>query len=155
MVCYKSCYIAFIFLIASLYISLKTDKEGIIKPFVDKLTTEQKINYNIIRNNRHKIYTNGLMYGFVISIIIGVSLYSIGMYKNLIFSICFILSTMLVFSYLYYIITPKKSIINELDNKEQRDAWFKVYRHMQVNYHIGLGLGIIGGGIYGLSICRK
>ena len=31
-----------------------------------------------------------------------------------------------------------------LESREQREAWLKIYKHCQYNYHLGLILGIVG-----------
>jgi SNF family Na+-dependent transporter len=153
--CKTSCYIASIFMIASIYTSLKTDKEGIIKPLVDKLTPQQKVNYDKIRDDRRNIYMKGLLYGLLLGLFMiyinNKSLFSLVDISN---NGCYILSIMLVVSYLYYILSPKKSIITDLHNSKQRDAWYKVYKHMQFNYHTGAVLAIIGGAIYGWQYCK-
>lgn len=153
--CYKSCYIALIFFIASLYTTLRTDKEGLIKTLKETLTPQQLLHYEAIRSNRRSIYMKGLLYGLLIALLLS---YING--KSILSTIsissngCYIMSIMLVVSYLYYIITPKETIITKLHSSKQREAWYDVYRNMQVNYHIGIVLGIIGGGIYGYQLCK-
>ena len=47
-------------------------------------------------------------------------------------------------NYLYYILSPKTTyMVQHLDNKDQIDEWLKIYRTMQVKYHVGLVLGIL------------
>ena len=153
--CKSNCYVSFIFLLASIYVSLKTDKEGVIKPLENILTSYQLDEYKKVRDDRRSIYMKGLLYGLTVGLVL---IYLKGGIKDILSNVisgsCYILSVMLVVSYLYYILSEKKSIITILDNKKQREAWYKVYRHMQVNYHTGILLGIIGGGIYGWQYCN-
>ena len=44
-------------------------------------------------------------------------------------------------------------MIIHLDKEEQRVEWQKIYRSMQLKYHLGLLLGVIGAGLFGSSIC--
>ena len=34
-------------------------------------------------------------------------------------------------------------MILHLDNKQEREAWLKIYKSMQINYHAGFLLGLI------------
>ena len=46
-------------------------------------------------------------------------------------------------NYFYYILTPKSEwMILSLEGQDQKEAWLKMYRHMQFNYHVGFLLGI-------------
>ena len=44
-------------------------------------------------------------------------------------------------------------MIVHLDREDQRVEWQKIYRSMQLNYHVGLVLGIIAAGFFSGSIC--
>jgi uncharacterized protein YacL len=153
MVCYKSCSIALIFLIGSLYTNFNIDKSKYILPFIESLTPELKQKYIEISKERKNIYMKGLLYGLLLSIVIAGVFYKITSF-NYISSICFVSAVSLLTAFFYYIITPKTSIITDLDNEKQRTAWLNIYKHMQYNYHFGLLLGIIGASIYAYSICK-
>ena len=57
-------------------------------------------------------------------------------------------------NYFYYILHPKSDyMILHLEEESQRLIWLKVYRNMQVKYHIGLVLGIIASMFLAKSIC--
>ena len=58
--------------------------------------------------------------------------------------VCIIGAITLVVNYFYYILSPKSSyMIEHLKDIEQNKAWLKIYRMMQIKYHIGLIFGII------------
>ena len=60
----------------------------------------------------------------------------------------------LVTNYFYYILSPKpKSLVISLDKEQQRVAWYKVYRRMQVIYHGGLVLGIVAAYFLASGLC--
>ena len=153
MFCYKSCSIALIFFLASLYTTLNTDKITYFLPFINSLSPELKEKYNNIAKERRSIYIRGLIYGLILSIIIASTFYSFKSF-NYISSVCFVSAVSLLTAFLYYIITPKTSIITDLDDPKQREAWLKIYKHMQFNYHIGAGLGLIGAFIYTYYLCN-
>ena len=55
-------------------------------------------------------------------------------------------------NYLYYILSPKTTyMIQHLEYQKQIDEWLKIYRTMQVKYHIGLVLGICAIMIFGYA----
>ena len=58
--------------------------------------------------------------------------------------VCMVGAITFTTNYLYYILSPKTTyMVQHLQNKEQIDEWLKIYRTMQVKYHIGLVLGIV------------
>ena len=69
--------------------------------------------------------------------------------------LCTIVAITFVVSYFYYILHPKSDwMVKHLHSKDQRDAWLQVYRHMQVQCHVGFVLGIIAVFIYGTAVCK-
>jgi len=59
-------------------------------------------------------------------------------------TLCLIVATVLIVSYLFYMISPKGVyMVSFLKTKEQRDNWVEIYRVMQQNYHLALGLAVM------------
>ena len=57
-------------------------------------------------------------------------------------------------NYFYYILAPKTDwMVLHLKSVEEKEAWLKVYRTMQYNYHMGLVLGILAVVAMGNSLC--
>ena len=57
---------------------------------------------------------------------------------------CTITAVMFLFQYFYYILSPRPDyMVLHLKTQEQKEGWLKVYRKMQIQYHIGLVIGII------------
>ena len=142
MSCENTCMIAGAFFIASVYTSLFVDKEGIIDPYYKLLSSINRERYEKIGNERRMIQMRGLTIG----IIIGIMLMINSGRKNInMKTICDVLAITFVINYFFYLLYPKKdSMILNLDTKEERKAWWKVYKMMQFNYNSSLVLGIIG-----------
>ena len=134
------CLISIIFISGLLYLKLVSNKDNVISNFRNSLSPELKQKYKNIASERKNIYITGIIYGLAISIILLLSVPK----KIKSNPICFSLSIVLVFSYIYYIITPKSDyIILYLNNQIDRQNWLKVYKYMQFNYHLGISFGIL------------
>lgn len=137
---YTPCLIAFVFISGILYLNLISDKQSVISDFRNSLPTELKQKYENIANERRNIYVSGVIYGFMISLAL---LLVIPKNKKS-NKICLSLAVTLIFSYIYYIVYPKSDhIILYLDEQKDREKWLKVYKHMQLNYHTGIIVGLL------------
>lgn len=157
MVCAISCAIALVLLTANVYCCSMGTKGQIIQELVATLSPENRARYNTISNERWRIYMTGLCLGFIISMLF--ILYSReyfltgnGYRGGL---LCMVGAITLSVNYLYYILTPKTDwMVLHLTTPEEKQAWLKVYRTMQFNYHAGLVLGILAVIAMGNAICE-
>ena len=68
--------------------------------------------------------------------------------------VCTVVSVTFIVSYFHYILHPKSDwMVKYLNTTQQKDAWLKIYRHMQLNSHIGAALGIVAVALYANSVC--
>ena len=63
--------------------------------------------------------------------------------------LCSVAAITLATNYFYYVLSPKSDwmVLHFKKNRNQNEDaanWLRVYRGMQVNYHVGLVLGIAG-----------
>lgn len=69
-------------------------------------------------------------------------------------ALCMVAAVSFSVNYFYYILSPKSDwMVLHLKSGEETQAWLKVYRTMQVNYHIGLVLGILAVVAFGNALC--
>ena len=156
MVCAISCAIAFVLIIANVYCCSFGNKSDLIKELISKLSPENQDRYKKIANERRGIYFTGLFLGFIVSMLLimccrSYFLTSNGSRGGL---LCMVGAVTLGVNYFYYILAPKTDwMVLHLKSAEERDAWLKVYRNMQYNYHMGLVLGILAVVALGNSLC--
>lgn len=151
--CNKYCALAAVFGTGSIMCFLNTKKGAVMEDFKDSLNEKQRKKYNEITQNRRKIYTHGLLLGAGLSL---APIYAFGSKKLVsINNLCVFISTVLITSYLFYMLSPKgEYMIIHLDDKEKREKWLKIYKKMQMNYHVGLVLGIIAVVLTSISVCK-
>ena len=150
MTCIVSCSISIIFLIGMIYMNLSIAKSKVILKYKDQLPDDLKKKYEEITKERIKIYYQGYILGFILSlfIILG-NVYLEHKMLSTISMVCLVLATSFITNYFYYILSPKKQwMLDSIDTPEQTKAWLKMYREMQVYYHTGLVLGLIAMGIF-------
>ena len=137
------CTLSIIFFVSMIYMQLKTPINDKLE-FYNSLNKNQKNKYNSIKKFRLKLYFQGYFYGFLLSI--GLILFNIKN-KHILkptTMFCTITAVMFLFQYFYYILSPKPDyMVLHLKTQEQKEGWLKVYRKMQIQYHIGLVIGII------------
>jgi len=150
MICKKTCGVALVFLIANIYLMLNTDKYGLMKKYQDSLSPTQKQRYKNVVEERKNISIKGYVLGFTFSLIlILMNYFKVGFMdggKSLKIPGMVCISGAITFltQYIFYILSPKSDwMVLHLDTREQREEWLKVYRAMQFNYHMGLGVGIV------------
>jgi len=151
--CGLSCAISAIFIIGMIYMNYQVDKSNIILKYKSKLPDElQKIYENITRE-RTKIYYQGYVLGFVLSLlIILANFWSNHKILSTTSLVCLVLATSFITNYFYYILSPKKNwMLDYIKTPEQTKAWLQMYRGMQVYYHSGLALGIIAVGVFAFA----
>ena len=163
MACIKSCGIAIVFFVSMIYmciispIVLDESKEDVMKALRNTLSTEQKNTLERIKQERMQIHFKGYAAGLFLSSIIILYRFMHPMYNKYMTPMgmfCITAATTFVVNYFYYILSPKTEwMVTTLHNEEQKKAWLKVYRHMQVNYHIGFVLGIMAVGFMSRGVC--
>lgn len=136
------CLIGVMLICASIYTMLSCKS---CQPFVDyqnSLDDELKQLHQQSVSERQNLYLQGLIIGSIIGM--GFLYWNKGTINPMQNSCLFVAITMII-QYLYYI-TSKKQIVmlDKLKTKEQTQNWWKVYKHMQMRYHTGLLLGLIG-----------
>ena len=153
MVCKTYCIIAGAFICASIFVNFLTDKKALHGSYLDLLSRDNQKRYKFIVQERRKIYFQGFALGFVLSL---ASLYLSNQNKkqNRTTNICQVLAISFTVNYFYYILYPKTDYMAKyLDTEKQRDAWLKIYKTMQFNYHFGFVLGLAGMFFVARAIC--
>ena len=149
--CSLTCFIAILFLVANVYTMLSVDcKDGKKKLYALLNDNQKKIHQKIVEE-RKSIYFRGYGVGLILSsILIFVYKYMIKSnkkYKDVLSIstiVCMVGAITFTTNYLYYILSPKTTyMVQHLNNKQQIDEWLKIYRTMQIKYHVGLVLGIV------------
>jgi hypothetical protein len=146
-ICIQSCSLSIIFFVSMFYFSVWKIEERTedLNNFEKLLSAEQKEIYANIKQERRNIYLSGYSIGFFLSIM------AILYYRNnsktkltKINMICLVFSISFITNYFYYILSPKSNyMILHLHKQEEKEAWLKIYKSMQYNYHFGFVLGII------------
>jgi uncharacterized membrane protein len=153
MVCSISCSIAAIFLIGMIYMSFSIDKCSLSDRFMDTLSPDQKHKYKRIVNERRMIYLCGYLVGFALSVMY-ISSMSESDRQNSTSLLCIVAAITFLTSYFFYILFPKSPLmILELDDKNQRKEWIRIYKKMQIHYHIGIVLGLIAVLFFTKGVC--
>ncbi len=155
MVCSTSCIVAGAFIISSIFVCLRVDKQTLKDPLFQLLSETNKKRYINIANERKDIYLKGFGLGFIASIIALFLLNNNKMFKvTKLINICFVLATSFTVNYFFYILHPKSDyMVLHLKNSEEKKAWLDIYKTMQFNYHLGFALGLIGMFFVGNSFC--
>ncbi len=155
-ICKTSCAIATVFLIYMIYKLFMVDKSGVMKDFSNTLSPSLFKTYTGIISERRSIYFQGYLVGFLLSmVVIAYYYFSKNTKITKLTMLCSVIAITFVVSYFYYILHPKSDwMIKHLQSSRQREAWLKVYRYMQVQCHLGFGLGIVAVFLYGNSVCK-
>jgi hypothetical protein len=158
MVCAISCAIAFIFIVANVYCCVFSHRSGgVIQEFVAKLSPDNQRRYAAITRERQGIYFMGLFLGFILAMILLLCCrkYFLGGGRGGRGGVlCMVAAVAFSVNYFYYILSPKSDwMVLHLKSGEETNAWLHVYRTMQVNYHIGLVLGILAIVAFGNALC--
>lgn len=136
------CLVAFMFMGASIYTMMKCDDCPPFASYKASMDETQKVLYQAIVDERKKLYLQGLGLGF------GLSFLYLFMFKktlNPFAHACIFATIILLTQYLYYMLMPKSAyMLPMLKGKDQVNEWLKVYREMQLRYHLGMLFGAIG-----------
>lgn len=155
MPCGVSCFISGVFIISMIYMNYSMLNSQTIQKYQAQLPENLQNTYREIVEERTKIYYFGYFLGFILSIV--VILYNTQLGKNKMSNygiICTVIAVSFSVNYFYYILTPKnKWMLKEIKSEQQTKAWLEMYRNMQMYYHSGLVLGIIGVGVFAFAFC--
>lgn len=131
-------YLSIAFFIATIF-TIQVDP-SIKQKLMNHLTMKEQEYYKDIIKMRQNIYFQGLGIGFILSLLF---IY-INKIKNKSTILLYAVSITFIVNYFYYILYPKdKYMISILDSKKENNAWLKIYRTMQVRYHVGFLLGLV------------
>jgi len=159
--CATSCGIAATLFAGMAYCTYMGNRTKLVQDYVQTLTEDQQQIYAKIVAERRGIYLRGFGWGLLLSaILLGVHHQYLTMSRTVL--LCNVAAITLTTNYFYYMLSPKSDWMvlhfnnNNNNNNNHSDAanedaanedaanWLRVYRGMQVNYHVGLVLGIAG-----------
>lgn len=157
----SECIIATIVLLSAIFFSIATtlpvlrDDRG-KKQFRDLLRPDQKERYATIVAERRHIFWMGVSFATIASVIVYLTFYwcSLNGASSLSWGVLAFFFVM----HAYYILTPKRAgaSITMLDTREQREAWQRVYRGMQVrNYGSMVAAVAIAVVVFGVVPCAR
>jgi hypothetical protein len=151
MACNISCIIAIGLIIAMLFTMISPNKFTLMNKYESLLSEKQLEKYYNIRKERLMICIMGFVLGIIIAF--GVIMY---MKKSLFTNVCLVGAIVFVVNYFFYVFYPKSSyMITDLDEREDREAWLAIYKHMTYVYHLGFVLGIVGAMVLCYGIYKK
>ena len=155
MVCMISCGIAAILIAGMLYTSYMAERTQLTQNFMKILNPKQQNIYKRIVKERRNIYFAGFILGLILSLIVIWWNWTSSKKLTRMSLLCLIGGITMVTNYFYYILAPKTNwMIMHIHGEDQKQAWLKVYKHMQRNYHVGLLLGIVGVVFIGNMFCK-
>jgi hypothetical protein len=144
--CATSCGIAATLIAGMAYCTYMGNRSQLIQDYMRTLSADQQQAYAKIVEERRGIYLRGFGWGLLLSaLLLGIH----HQYKTLSRAalLCSVAAITLATNYFYYVLSPKRDwMVLHFKNDKSQDAgnWLRVYRGMQVNYHVGLILGIAG-----------
>jgi predicted MFS family arabinose efflux permease len=142
-----SSFIALVFVIAMVYMTLSVDKVAITDNLMGQLTHAERKEYMDRVRERRNLYFTGYGLGVLVALAVMVLMPRYA-------SVSFVAATAFLVNYFYYILSPKKPLlVTQLSSQKARDAWQRVYRHMQFGYHGGLALGVLAVAIFSSQYC--
>jgi uncharacterized membrane protein YfcA len=151
MTCNTSCIVASGLIFASLFTMFTPEKMSLQQKYESLLSEKQREKYHLIRKERLYIYLMGFVIGLMIAF--GVVYY---LKKSLFTNICLVGAIVFIFNYFFYVFYPKSSyMITDLDDKEDREAWLAIYKHMTMMYHVGFVFGVLGAMLLCYGIYKK
>lgn len=156
MICKSHCLLSLVFVIGTLWFYSQIGSDELSKTFVLLLHDTQKKHYNDIVYERYSIATQGYLLGFMISLFTLVYYRWSNINLSRSFYICTVVAITFIVQYFYYILSPKtKWMLQTNMNKDQTDAWLRLYKHNQWHYHFGILLGLLSVAFLGLGFCKR
>ena len=169
--CATSCGIAATLIAGMAYCTYMGNRTQLVQDYMRTLSPDQQQTYAKIVEERRGIYLRGFGWGLLLSaLLLGIHHQYLTMSRAGL--LCSVAAITLATNYFYYVLSPKSDWMvlhfkknrnksNNSNNSNNPDAgnedaenedaenedaanWLRVYRGMQVNYHVGLVLGIAG-----------
>jgi hypothetical protein len=149
--CATSCGIAATLLAGMAYCTYMGNRSKLVQDYMRTLTADQQQTYAKIAEERRGIYLRGFGWGLLLSaLLLGIHHQYATMSRAAL--LCSVAAITLATNYFYYVLSPKSDWMvlhfnaqnNQNNNNNDAANWLRVYRGMQVNYHVGLVLGIAG-----------
>ena len=153
--CATSCGIAATLIAGMAYCTYMGNRTKLVQDYMHTLSADQRQIYAKIVEERRGIYLRGFGLGlFLSALLLGIHHQYLTMSRAVL--LCNVAAITLATNYFYYMLSPKSDwMVLHFENKSDSanhstnnhsDAanWLRVYRGMQVNYHVGLVLGIAG-----------
>jgi len=129
-----------------IYFYNATSKNATVRHYRQQLNPQQRAAYDKIAKERLNISIKGYILGFILSLFV-IVVYNKRIKPSSV--VCLVLATSFLTNYFYYTLSPKSDwMLNYVENREQTQAWLKMYETMQYYYHAGLVLGILGVGVF-------
>ena len=142
--CAYSCCIASALIAGMAYCTYMGNRTQLVQDYMRTLSPEQQRTYNRIVEERRRIYLRGFGWGLLLSaVVLGMHhQYAVMSRAGL---LCSVAAITLATNYFYYVLSPKSDwMVLHFGKDQDATNWLHVYRGMQVNYHVGLVLGIAG-----------
>lgn len=153
--CATSCGIAATLIAGMAYCTYMGNRSQLVKDYMRSLTEAQRQTYSKIVEERRGIYLRGFGWGLLLSaLLLGIH----HQYRTLSRAalLCSVAAITLATNYFYYVLSPKSDwMVLHFKQKQDGANWLRVYRGMQVNYHVGLVLGIAGTVLLGNAFYSK
>ena len=142
--CAMSCGIAATLIAGMAYCTYMGNRTKLVQDYMLTLTPEQQQIYAKIVAERRGIYLRGFGWGLLLSaLMLGIHHQYLTMSRAVL--LCNVAAITLATNYFYYILSPKSDwMVLHFNKGPDATNWLRVYRGMQVNYHVGLVLGIAG-----------
>lgn len=151
MVCLSYCLLGAGFLFGSIACMATSKNAGNHADFQKLLSPEQMNTYQVIVNERLSIYTQGLLIGVILGLLV-VSMLSELTTLN---RVCVFVVVALVFNILYYMLMPKTTyMLQHLKGEDQINAWLEIYKSMRQRYILGFFIGVVGYAVFAVSLCK-
>ena len=153
--CTTSCGIAATLIAGMAYCTYMGNRSQLVKDYMRSLTEDQRQTYSKIVEERRGIYLRGFGWGLLLSaLLLGIHHRYATMSRAAL--LCSVAAITLATNYFYYVLSPKSDwMVLHFKQKQDGATWLRVYRGMQVNYHVGLVLGIAGTILLGNAFYSK
>jgi uncharacterized membrane protein YedE/YeeE len=154
MPCGITCFFAAVIVVAMVVFTLLSSQDPVIQRFAYELSPELKQIYENIVKERTNIFFTGYLIGVVVAVLFVI--FSVNVVKvkfRVSWLICSVVVISFVVNHLYYTLSPKTDyLVNHLKNEHDRVLWAKMYRHMQVYFHLSFAIGLVGVGVFGYAL---
>lgn len=153
MPCGITCFFAAVIVVAMIVFTVLSSQDPVIQGFASELSPELKHVYENIVKERSSIFFTGYLIGIVVAVLF--VLFSVNVLKvkfRVSWLICSVVVISFIVNHLYYTLSPKTDyLVNHLKNEHDRVLWAKMYRHMQVYFHLSFVIGLVGVGVFGYA----